>query len=199
MDEANGQSEANLYYEKNPVGSGWIRVLCLLSGRPESDLVGHLEIIPFPAASDGSDARRPPYEALSYYWGEKHSDNVQSIKIVQTDHVFSITLRDSLASALRHLRYPDRTRRLWIDRLSINQKSHEEKNVQLPQIHRIYYEALQVCVWLGPTDERSACAMRLVQQCLKLGDFEECLHIGDAGAEKLVCFAELLQRPWFNR
>ena len=64
------------------------------------------------------------YEALSYVWGEM-SDN-QEIEI--GERRFSVTA--NLFCALRHLRFQERTRVLWVDALCINQLDLQERAVQ---------------------------------------------------------------------
>ncbi|KAI1357439.1 hypothetical protein F5Y08DRAFT_163607 [Xylaria arbuscula] len=61
---------------------------------------------------------RPPYEALSYAWGPL-SDTIDVI--VVNGHVSTIPVTRNLEEGLRHLRYEDRPRTMWIDALCINQ------------------------------------------------------------------------------
>jgi hypothetical protein len=56
----------------------------------------------------------------------------------------------NLWEALRHLRYPERRRVIWVDALCINQEDTLERNHQVNQMGRIYGEADCVIAWLGP-------------------------------------------------
>lgn len=57
-----------------------------------------------------------PYEALSYVWGTKESDDA----IWLNGHQFELT--ENLYEALIHLRRPDEDRVLWIDAICIDQR-----------------------------------------------------------------------------
>jgi hypothetical protein len=85
------------------------------------------------------------YEALSYVWG--HS--VSPTPIMRDGQPMQI--QANLEAALRSLRYPGRTRRLWVDAICINQEDKIEKNNQIPLMRRIYQHAERTIVWLGPT------------------------------------------------
>jgi hypothetical protein len=58
----------------------------------------------------------PVYESLSYAWG----DPDVSISIRLEGKHFHVTT--NLESALRHIRFPDRERIMWIDAVCINQR-----------------------------------------------------------------------------
>jgi hypothetical protein len=55
----------------------------------------------------------------------------------------------NLESALRHLRYVDRPRVLWVDALCINQRDLLERNSQITHMTGIYEKASEVVAWLG--------------------------------------------------
>ena len=93
-----------------------------------------------------------PYEALSYMWG----DLTATTTIVINQH--RITITKSLEAALRHLRKADEIRTLWVDALCIDQENVEERNVQVPQMWRIFSKAHGVISWLGESDEDSEAA-----------------------------------------
>ena len=85
----------------------------------------------------------PPYEALSYVWG----DPSETLPISIDSCLFRVTT--NLHAALRHLRRKDKDRILWIDMICINQSNDDEKNHQVWMMKRIYEGADQVVVWLG--------------------------------------------------
>jgi len=84
----------------------------------------------------------PPYEALSYCWG----DPSDTEPIVLSKSQFSAT--KNLASALRHLRLPDKQRLMWIDSICINQADNKERNHQVRQMQRIYRPSRRLA-WRG--------------------------------------------------
>ncbi|KAI1283608.1 heterokaryon incompatibility protein-domain-containing protein [Xylaria sp. FL0933] len=86
----------------------------------------------------------PSYEALSYAWGEHRP--YSTIYINGLRH----TVSGNLESALRHLRYRDKPRTLWVDALCINQGDINERNSQVRLMGTIYSNCTGVLAWLGP-------------------------------------------------
>ena len=191
-------------YENLSLGESQIRLLKLFPGRPGSGLIGALAVYAFPYRRD-VEHERPPYEALSYFWGPKSPQGTECvIQILVRGSLYSISIRPNLDKALRRLRYDDKHRWLWIDALCIFQKKHsdcatKEKNLQLPIMHEIYNRAERVCVWLGEDDDRSTNAMRFVKSINTLDYFDKFMKDDSQEAESLADFAQLLRRPWFNR
>ncbi|KAH8788003.1 heterokaryon incompatibility [Diaporthe sp. PMI_573] len=60
---------------------------------------------------------------------------------------------------MRHLRYPQQPRTLWIDAVCIDQSSLEERGEQVTRMSSIYQNASRVIVWLGNGSEESDLAM----------------------------------------
>ena len=113
------------------------------------------------------------YEALSYIWGfednplevaSKHSmEDVAEIQVVgSTDPLRYATLwvGQNLADSLRHLRYKDMKRVLWIDAICINQADIVERNAQVSRMGDIFKMAESVIVWVGPSTEDSQLAVQ---------------------------------------
>ncbi|KAF1829300.1 HET-domain-containing protein [Decorospora gaudefroyi] len=94
---------------------------------------------------------QPRYEALSYTWGDAEVSELGHVDGGQEsgEPFTTLGLRPNLASALRHLRYVDETRVLWIDAICINQEDIEERNEQVKRMTNIYTLAWRVVVWLG--------------------------------------------------
>jgi Heterokaryon incompatibility protein (HET) len=82
-------------------------------------------------------------EALSYVWGDP------KILLPITLGGQSVSITVNLKSALRHLRYNDKPRKMWIDALSINQADNVEKGHQVALMRQIYRRTSEVIVWLG--------------------------------------------------
>jgi len=128
----------------------------------------------------------PPYEALSYCWG----DPCDTEPIVLSKSQFSAT--KNLASALRHLRLPDRQRVMWIDSICINQADIKERNHQVRQMGRIYRTADQVVVWLGEGDKNTSSIMTTIRAMYK-----ENLHWNNL--EALLHMTVWFRSPWWKR
>jgi hypothetical protein len=74
----------------------------------------------------------PKYEALSYAWGSTTDAEIVYVDQEQTPphdltalHA-TLELGPNLATALRYLRYIDKSRKLWIDAICINQQDNPE-------------------------------------------------------------------------
>ncbi|KAF7541275.1 hypothetical protein G7054_g732 [Neopestalotiopsis clavispora] len=89
------------------------------------------------------DEKLVPYEALSYCWG---SDKLTH-SILLNDKVLEVT--SNLCVALKHLRFPDRDRILWIDAICIDQGNVRERGHQVDHMGHVYRHADQVLFWLG--------------------------------------------------
>ena len=72
-------------------------------------------------------------------------------------------IRQNLTSALKHLRYSDCVRTLWIDALSINHHDVLERNSQVPRMRCIYKSAARVIFWLGNADGQSRQALSTLE------------------------------------
>jgi hypothetical protein len=71
---------------------------------------------------------RIEFEALSYTWGDIHDPHNRG-SIMLCGHMHEIT--KNLESALRHLRFEDKERIIWVDSVCINQSDIEERNHQV--------------------------------------------------------------------
>jgi len=100
----------------------------------------------------------PPYQALSYCWGENNLS--RSVHIDGAE----LGITESLDSALRHLRQEREPVVIWIDQICINQNDNSEKSEQVKMMARIYSKAKQVVIWLGPASPGSDDAMHLYAQ-----------------------------------
>jgi hypothetical protein len=105
-----------------------IRLVELVPGSFDDPLVIHLHTITIPPGieihKEGALSAIEDYEALSYAWGSG------DLRIVQVDDK-DMHIGSNLESALRHLRYLERKRVLWVDALSINQDDITEKSSRL--------------------------------------------------------------------
>ncbi|KAH7076317.1 heterokaryon incompatibility protein-domain-containing protein [Paraphoma chrysanthemicola] len=134
MDEASHNSHDPIYRHLDAY-RGSFRLLELCPGKFEDGIECELLVV------DWHD--HPHYESLSYTWGEPPSTRTMTL----VGH--TMLVGENLHSALRHLRYPDRARVLWIDALCINQSDEEEKTRQVGMMRRIYESCSECLIWLG--------------------------------------------------
>lgn len=137
------------------------------------------------------------YEALSYTWG----DPGDTKPIILDGRRFNVT--KNLEAALRHLRYEEDDRIIWIDAICINQNDVLERNLQVRRMLKIYSSAERVVVWLGEGTEKSDKAMDFIIRISKsvaspefpwedkslIPSEDECMALAEG----------ILTRPWFQR
>lgn len=144
------------------------RILQLHPGNGNEPIVCDLlvaDLISFEGFGVSSLSRIIEYEAVSYAWGPPHFSDA----ITCNETLLTITPR--LANALKHLRYHDKVRYLWIDALCINQRNISEKNQQVKLMLQIYQKARSVPVWLGmPTGHEPDTFMALAKFATSLID-----------------------------
>jgi hypothetical protein len=97
----------------------------------------------------------PPYEALSYAWGDATKPKIIMVNGARKE------VRESLWQFLHSMRSTRaiRGRYIWIDALCIDQDNIDERNEQVTMMKQIYQQATNVLVWLGPEGEGSDVAM----------------------------------------
>ena len=104
----------------------------------------------------------PEYHALSYVWGVANPQAMTSIWISAPSGPHGrLRITPNCCQALKHLRYSDRPRSLWVDAICIDQQSSSEKSSQVAMMETIYYTASKVVVWLDlspglPADKTTA-------------------------------------------
>ena len=154
----------------------------------------------------------PAYEALSYTWGDDDS------KLGITVDGQYLGVNSNLHNALRHLRYHDRPRTIWVDAVCLNQNDETEKQHQIPIMHLIYAQAVRVVVWLGAHSSDSDLAMQYVRDLYatvepgKEGEISDTNHhskwpvtllsrapLWKAQTDCWFAFYRLLARNWFKR
>jgi hypothetical protein len=137
-----------------------------------------------------------PYEALSYVWGSQiPRDETPHIEI--NGHEFPIT--KNLEIALRHLRYIDVPRTLWIDAICINQNDVEERNSQVGMMLDIYQRATLVNVWLGPSKGESSYGMQVLSFLSRKDHVDQAPWVLMPEQAFDTGFQEIISREWFSR
>ena len=194
-------------FEYTPLSeSGHIRFCTLLPGEPHEEIRCRIE----PASLSSNTA----YEALSYTWGDRKNETY-----IFCNNAQSLVL-PNLVSALQHLRYSDRERVLWIDRLCINQEDNVERSRQVMMMDKIFSLASLVIVWLGepppgdrlPLDLMSTLCKKILWPTNGSGDdnmkkilqmsnsqLEEEFQVPPPEAEAWQMMRRLLENPWFHR
>lgn len=116
-----------------------------------------------PPQDDQLDVFQPKYEALSYTWGS--SDNPQTVHVDDSlsHQPTTLLIGQNLACAIRHLRYSDRPRTLWVDAICINQDDIQERGNQVACMGHIYSLASRVIAWLGPQTSNSGLALSTLE------------------------------------
>ncbi|KAH8742536.1 heterokaryon incompatibility protein-domain-containing protein, partial [Diaporthe sp. PMI_573] len=90
------------------------------------------------------DEHFPPYDALSYYWG----DPKPTRQIYVNDSV--VDIHEALWEFLDQMQRSHQTESwIWTDFLCLNQSNHEEMGHQIPRMGHIYSEAKMTISWLG--------------------------------------------------
>ncbi len=98
------------------------------------------------------------YIALSYTWGD-----AKVTKPIFIDGE-ELQVTTNLHLALVALQARGINTRLWIDAICINQQDNDEKSWQVGQMLRIYEEATQVLVWLGPSADNSDAVFDIIKE-----------------------------------
>jgi len=152
----------------------------------------------------------PPYEALSYVWGNPNPPDVLLCNGQST------SIGPSLSHALRRLRYRESTRIVWVDAICINQQDSVEKSHQVPMMGSIYSLARRVVVSLGQGDAEQTqlafmCIAVIGIHCLKHDQRQGTLSDPSTRHQEVEISAEvftprilgslkeLFGRPWFSR
>jgi len=158
---------------------------------PSGDLLepprGRLEIV--------SRDTPPQYDAISYAWGQ-----AGYVRPVYLDNVRR-TVTATLETCIRHLRHPDRERRLWCDAICINQYDMAEKIGQVRIMQYIFADAVSVCVWLDSGSQKMKNVMQIIRQVgsadVELSKVK--IHGKPFTAENCHDLAIFISDPWWSR
>jgi hypothetical protein len=104
----------------------------------------------------------PSYEAPSYVWGSEANPSYIGVSSGRRSGAVPVT--QNLYVALRHLRYDQHPRTLWIDALCIDQTDNQEEAVQVLNMGNYFAKASRVISWLGPEEAGSNKAIALLQK-----------------------------------
>jgi hypothetical protein len=136
----------------------------------------------------------PAYEALSYTWGTNVEDKCITIAPPSSagdQQPLRLGVTENLLNALKRLRQKSE-RRLWVDRLCIDQINDVEKLQQVHIMWKIYQRASHTILWLG------------LESPILLRGMEICAKMASLTKGENVCFEDnklfpFLNLPWFSR
>ena len=139
------------------------------------------------------------FDALSYVWGEA----MQTMPILIDNKMFLVTrnLFDALVSFRENNVVPGL---LWVDAICINQQNSLERNHQVTLMARLYRQAEQVHIWMGPETKYTAVLFDKLEDCggdvLRPGwSIMNAIHLADVESGSIHGLLDLLTRPWWSR
>lgn len=143
-----------------------------------------------------NDEVEVPYEAISWCWGAAPPRRPIRIRDEHGDFCFKVP--ETLETALRRLRLPDRYRTLWIDTICIHQDNLQEKSRQVAMMSEVYGRAQKVSIWLGDEDSFSRRALAFVKEkLLSLQDFDR-LCSDPSHDDDWTALLRFTERPWVS-
>ncbi|KAI9158887.1 Heterokaryon incompatibility protein [Paramyrothecium foliicola] len=140
-----------------PQRGNFIRLLNIQPGTAADNL----HIILTAETFDLNSEEPASYEALSYVWGSTADEVLVQVGLHKEA---SLGITPNLADALRHLRYEDRPRCMWIDAICIDQKHVQERSAQVAIMKKIYERASRVVVWLGLANRHTLAALNALER-----------------------------------
>jgi hypothetical protein len=169
----------------SPLGNDQIRLLRITPGNPEDVVSTSLATVSLLDA--------PPFEALSYVWGD-YNDRA-SLMI----DGYAVEIHASLFNAIHTLRCSTSERLIWADAICIDQSNNSERGHQVRIMSRIYETAKNVAVYLGQPNEKSEEGMQVLQSFMEVNNTSEDPLWLYTLSEIEQSLADILNRPWFRR
>ena len=189
------------------------RILTVLPGAFDDPIRLHIDVV------DVTQPSLPDFEALSYTWGPRELTREATVVPRGHDAGGVVRITRNLDTALRYVRRRDRPRVLWIDGVSINQADVEERNSQVKDMDKIFWNASKVVVFLGPEADGASEALGFLSTMGKtLSMHERKLEVAEGqeapdfavtkdrrvseirlGLDLATAIAKLIRRPWFSR
>jgi hypothetical protein len=169
-----------------PLQESQIRLLKLHAGEPEDEIKTSLITVDLHNA--------PPYEALSYIWGDW--DKRRTIQLIES----TCDVTKNLLDALSNLRSPNAERLIWADAICVNQHDLHERNHQVSIMDKIYEGAKSVVIFLGEDTDQTEQAFRILRHFTDMNAEKEELpwsHAQLSDTEKSL--QDIFGREWFNR
>ncbi|KAI0466929.1 heterokaryon incompatibility protein-domain-containing protein [Xylaria cf. heliscus] len=149
------------YAPLNEHGQNEIRLMTLQPGAFHDRLRVGLQEVAFSLTTP------PVYEALSYVWGSADDGRVP-VQVCSPSGDHTVLVTQNLATALRHLRFDDRERVLWVDALCIDQSNLVERSQHVLKMGDVYKTGQRVVAWLGPESQDSSLALGTIARLAPL-------------------------------
>ena len=147
-------SNANSFpYQAISSAAGEIRLLTI---EPHADSTTDVSC----RLSNASLGDPPPYEALSYMWGDPKYRN----PILLNGQQFMVNA--NLDAALHYLRKTNESRTIWADAICIDQGNFAERASQVRQMRDVYRKCRCCLLWLGLADGINALTLEFLEQPL---------------------------------
>ncbi|KAF4449497.1 hypothetical protein F53441_7232 [Fusarium austroafricanum] len=140
----------------------------------------------------------PPYEALSYTWGDPSSKQTIYMRTQASEETYEFYVTSNCLLALKRLRYKDKPRVLWIDALAIDQSNIEERNHQVSLMSKIYSQAAGVVIYLGEAGDNSDLAIEFITECDDPSPETTSLSFPKSDI-LMQALRDFFFRPWFTR
>ncbi|KAI9646426.1 hypothetical protein NHQ30_004418 [Ciborinia camelliae] len=156
---------------------------------------------------------KPRYEALSYTWGSMENPvTVHVLGEIST----KMQIGASLATALRQLRYTNKSRTMWVDSICINQNDIPERNHEIERMRNIFSLGTRTIIWLGEEADDSTIALSTIEYYAQQVEYIGGGLVASTPGTKLIewrhsnyrlpydtrtwsSIRALFQRPWFSR
>jgi hypothetical protein len=150
----------------------------------------------------------PPFEALSYVWGDPKTP--RPILCFNHDDISqprnsTLQVTVNCWHALRRLRHGDQSRLIWIDAICINQEDLTERGQQVCLMGKLYRKAACVLVYLGHDGDQGPTShvFKLFRQlAVKVASFPTGVlpsAFEDVEPSILLSFCKFFENPWFKR
>jgi hypothetical protein len=159
---------------------------------PDGTVLGSMRVVSLKSEP------RPSYETISYVWGDAKRRSSVMIDGCR------LSVPQSAEQALQRLRYPDqRSRNLWIDAISINQKDVAERSDQVANMHMIYSSLKRGLIWIGDGEGLELSVFKAIRAVLNLT--HDSLPRVFASSNQLPpgidtgALAKFLINDWFSR
>ncbi|KAK1495374.1 hypothetical protein CTAM01_08503 [Colletotrichum tamarilloi] len=165
-----------------PLFARKIRLLKLLKGNYNDPVRVELQVADL--------AIKPEYEALSYTWADENKDSSKCEKVYIGDRWDTLLVTKNCFNALRRLRYSNRSRKLWVDAICINQNDVGERSHQVGIMQNIYATASRVLIYLGEDEEDLNATSSSPWNFDKWNTYYE---------RSLPVHTDLTQQPYFKR
>jgi len=192
-------------YKYTPLAPGEIRLLQIY--RQGEELIYSLDHYDFTLA--------PPYSTLSYTWDDQPRDQILSVggsvlKVIQNINTVLPYLTTRSPLSIWNVFAENQPQHFWIDGLCINQDDDDEKDVQVPLMHKIYTRARKGVIWLGEGNTAIDAAVEAIPLLVqKFSSYDSRLGFDDYsfGAHGIPRLSSpvwsginhLLSRGWFSR